>query len=34
MEIREICEVTGKTRKEIENILEKEDFIELNLTER
>lgn len=34
MEIREICEVTGKTREEIENMLDKEDFIELNLTER
>ena len=34
MHIKEICEITGKTRKEIENILDKQDFIELKLTEK
>jgi len=34
MQIKEICEITGKTRKEIENILDKQDFIELKLTEK
>jgi len=34
MEIKEICEITGKTRKEIEDILEKTDVIELKLTEK
>jgi len=33
MRIDEIAEVTGKTRKEVENILSKEDFIKLELTE-
>jgi len=34
MRIKEICEIMGKTRKEIEELLEKQDVIELNLTER
>lgn len=34
MQIKEICEITGKTRKEIENILDRQDFIELKLTEK
>lgn len=33
MKINEIAELTGKTRKEVENMLNKEDFIELKLTE-
>lgn len=32
--IREICELTGKTRREIEAMLKSDDVIELNLTER
>jgi len=34
MRIKEICEITGKTREEIEKMLEKEDVIELKLTEK
>ncbi len=34
MQINEICELTGKTRKEIENILDKQDIIEIKLTEK
>ena len=34
MRIKEICEIMGKTRKEIEELLEKQDVIELKLTER
>jgi hypothetical protein len=34
MQIKEICEITGKTRKEIENLLETNDVIELKLTEK
>lgn len=34
MQIREICEIMGKTREEIEKMLEKEDIIELKLTEK
>lgn len=34
MQIKEICEIMGKTRKEIEELLEKQDVIELKLTER
>ena len=33
MQIKEICEIMGKTRKEIEELLEKQDVIELKLTE-
>ena len=33
MQIKEICEIIGKTRKEIEELLEKQDVIELKLTE-
>ena len=32
--IREICELTGKTKREIEAMLKSDDVIELNLTER
>jgi hypothetical protein len=34
MEIKDICELTGKSRREIEKMLEKEDVIELKLTEK
>ena len=34
MQIKEICEITGKTREEIQRILDKEDVIELKLTEK
>ena len=34
MLIQEICELTGKTRGEIESMLKSDDVIELNLTER
>jgi len=34
MQIKEICEITGKTREEIEIMLEKDDVIELKLTEK
>ena len=33
MKIDEIAEITGRTRKEVENILNNQDFIELKLTE-
>jgi len=34
MQIKDICEITGKTREEIERILDKEDVIEIKLTEK
>ncbi len=34
MQIKDICEIMGKTREEIEKILEKTDVIELKLTEK
>ncbi len=34
MQIKDLCEITGKTREEIQKILEKEDIIELRLTEK
>ena len=34
MQINEICEITGKTREEIEKMLEKDEVIELKLTEK
>lgn len=34
MQIKELCEIMGKTRDEIEKILEKDDIIELKLTEK
>ena len=34
MQIKDICEITGKTREEIERILDKEEVIELKLTEK
>ena len=33
MKIDEIAEITGRTRKEIENVLNKQEFIEIKLTE-
>ncbi len=33
MRIDEITEITGKTRKEVENMLDKQDLIEIKLTE-
>ena len=32
--IKEICEITGKTRQEIEEMLKNDEMIDLNLTER
>jgi|TARA_B100001964_G_C13919689_1_gene459657 hypothetical protein len=34
MQIKEICEIMGKTREEVEEILNKENVIELKLTEK
>ena len=34
MEIKEICEITGKTRQEVEDMLKRQDVIELKLTEK
>ncbi len=34
MQIKDICEIMGKTREEIEDILQKGDVIELKLTEK
>jgi len=34
MQIKDLCEVTGKTREEIQKILDEGDIIELRLTER
>ena len=34
MQINEICEITGKTREEIEKMLDRTDVIELRLTEK
>tara|TARA_B100000315_G_C14210218_1_gene421685 strand:+ start:54 stop:158 length:105 start_codon:yes stop_codon:yes gene_type:complete len=34
MQIKEICEITGKTREEIEKMLDRTDVIELRLTEK
>jgi len=34
MEIKDICELTGKTREEVEKMLESDDVIELKLTEK
>ena len=34
MRIKDICELTGKTREEIEDILDKQDVIELKLIEK
>lgn len=34
MQIKDICEIMGKTREEVEKILEKNDVIELKLTEK
>lgn len=33
MQIKEICELTGKTRQEIEKILDKDGILELNLND-
>jgi len=34
MRIKDICEITGKTREEIEDMLDKQDVIELKLIEK
>jgi len=34
MQIKDICEIMGKTREEIQRMLDKEDVIELKLTEK
>jgi hypothetical protein len=34
MKIEEITEITGKTREEVENILNSKDFLNLELTEK
>ena len=34
MEIKDICELTGKSRREIEEMLKKDDILELKLTEK
>lgn len=34
MKIEDICEIMGKTREEIHRMLDKEDIIELKLTEK
>ena len=34
MQIKDLCEVTGKTREEIQKILDEGDVIELRLTEK
>ena len=34
MQIKDLCEITGKTREEIQQILDKGDIIELRLTEK
>jgi hypothetical protein len=34
MKIDEITKITGKTRKQIQDVLNKRDFIEVKLTEK
>ena len=34
MKIQDLMKVMGKTQKDIEDLLKKQDIIELNLTER
>ena len=34
MQIKDLCEITGKTREEIQKILDQQDFIEIKLTEK
>ena len=34
MKIVELAEIMGKTRKEVEDLFNKQDLIEINLTER
>ena len=34
MQIKDICEIMGKTREEIQRMLDKDDVIELKLTEK
>jgi len=34
MQIKDICEITGKTREEVEEMLNKEGIMELKLTEK
>jgi len=34
MDINDICELTGKSRKEVKEMLKKDDILELKLTEK
>ena len=34
MQIKDLCEITGKTKEEIQKILDKDNVIELRLTEK
>jgi len=34
MQIKDICEITGKTRQEVEEMLKKDGVMELKLTEK
>jgi len=34
MRIKDICEITGKTREEVEEMLNESDVMELKLTEK
>ena len=34
MQIKDICEITGKTREEVEEMLNKEEVMEIKLTEK
>ena len=34
MQIKDICEITGKTREEIEKMLDRDGVIEVKLTEK
>ena len=34
MRIKDICEITGKTREEIEKMLDRDGVIEVKLTEK
>ena len=34
MQIKDLCEITGKTKEEIQKILDQGDIIELRLTEK
>jgi hypothetical protein len=34
LNIKDLCEIMGKSRKEVEDLLKNEDIIELKLTEK